>query len=257
MSQRAPYRRRATRRRRMAIDLTPRDVELLTLVGLTGYCSTAQLAREFFPTEDRCRRRIRALFDAGLVSVTLASSTKPNLLSLSRPGLALLRSHRPELDGRVHLAGAVRLAGVDHHLAVVDARLYAASLPGATLLEWSNAGGEVRKRLGLSELHLVPDGIAQFEHVVVAVEVDCASQARSVIASKLARYDEAFRLRLLDGAWFVVVDAAERQAGIATMVVERGLADRVRVVDHAQLLHRPVVDVVGFVELRREHRGLS
>lgn len=243
----APYRRRATRRAGSVFEITERDVDLLALVGLAGYVSTAQLAREFFPSFDRCRRRLRQLFDGRLITVTLASSTKPNLISLTRPGLGLVLKRRPELDGRAYLAGAIRLAGVEHHLAVIDARLYAAALGaarGVPLLQWSNSGGALERELGLVDWHLSPDGVAQFvPSCYVGVEVDCNTEPRSVIASKLERTAGVLRAGLLSAVWFVVRAAPDRRVGIEGLVSERGLSAWVRVIDHALVCTRPVVDV--------------
>jgi len=246
MSALVPYRRRATRRTGGAFEITERDIELLALVSLAGYVSVAQIAREFFPSVDRCRRRLRQLFDGRLITVTLASSTKPNLISLTRPGLALVLKRRPELNGRAYLAGAIRLAGVDHHLAVVDARLYAAALGelrGVPLLQWSNAGGTLPRDLGLIDWHLTPDGIAQFGRSFVGIEVDLNTEPRSVIASKLDRYTGAMKAGLLHSLWFVARAAPERLVGIGGLISERGLSGAVRVLDHALVCARPVVDV--------------
>lgn len=261
MSARAPYRRRAMRRPGSVFEITERDLDLLALVGLAGYLSTAQIAREFFPSIDRCRRRLRQLFDGRLITVTLASSTKPNLISLARPGLSLVLRQRPELNGRVYLAGAIRLAGVEHHLAVVDARLYAAALSalrGVPLVQWSNGGGALVRELGFSEWHLSPDGVALFANsLVVAVEVDCNTEPRSTIASKLDRYAGAFNARRLDALWFVVRGSSDRRESVVKLVSERGLASAVRVIDHGLLVARPLVElgVLGGTTRPKEGRA--
>ena len=65
------------------IVLTQRDIRIMMLIGLCRYCSTDHIKVEFFPdaTICRCRRRLRQLYDAGYLQVTLTSSTKPNLYS--------------------------------------------------------------------------------------------------------------------------------------------------------------------------------
>ena len=69
MTDRAPKTaRRARKRGTGPVVLTDRDIELLCLVGLCRYVSTNQLAREFFPSLDRARRRMREQLAAeGLV----------------------------------------------------------------------------------------------------------------------------------------------------------------------------------------------
>lgn len=253
MSASISYRGRAERRRAGSFELTERDIDLLALVGLVGYASTEQLGREFFPSADRCRRRIRQLFDGQLVAVTLASSTKPNLVSLTRRALGLLAERRPALGERARLAGAIRLAGVRHHLAVVDARLYAAALGsgcGMPLVSWSNAGGDLMRELGLAFWHLVPDGVAVFATATgnrtIGVEVDCAgTESRSVLASKLDRHRQAVSAGALDELWMVVCAGAERRRGVEELVSAAGLGAVAQILDHRQLLIRPVAAPAG------------
>jgi hypothetical protein len=106
--------------------LVSRDYDLLAFTGLCRYVSTDQIARAFFPSEDRARRRLRVLLDAGLIVVLVADSTRPNLVSLTRRGIAVVAERSPKVAERLRTSGAVRLSAIDHHLAIVDARLFAA-----------------------------------------------------------------------------------------------------------------------------------
>jgi hypothetical protein len=154
-------RSRTARTRRGLPPIGERDLDILTLVGLCRFVTTPQIARDLFSSEDRARRRLRQLFDAKLVAVTLTSSTQPNLISLTREGHELLKAHRPELAARIRRTGLIRLGELEQHLLLVDARLYAAAwgeahrvplvrwtnnpaaFPGANALAEFDAGGQV------------------------------------------------------------------------------------------------------------------
>lgn len=251
MTERRPKRAREARASAPTVVVTERDLDLFTLVGLARYASTDQVARDLFPSDDRARRRLRQLFDAGFVAVTLASSTAPNLISLTRRGIGALLAARPDLEDRVRLAGPIRLAGVAHHLAVVDARLYAAAFGERNrtpLLVWSNASGSLGRELGLGELQLQPDGIAQFERAgstfSVAVEVDCGTEPlATVLGRKFERYALAFGLGRLDALWVSVLAGARRREAIALLAAEHGLGAVAHVFDHAFTRQRPAAAV--------------
>jgi hypothetical protein len=237
--------------KRPVVALTGRDVELLILIGLCRYLSLAQATREFFPSEDRARRRIRQLFDAGLLAVTLSSSIEPNLLSLTRLGLAAVLERIPsELGERVRMAGPIRLAGVRHRLAITDTRIYASHFGrqrGTPLTRWSNAGGELGRERGLDKLHLAPDGMAEFagSHYVGA-EIDCSTESLSVLRSKFDRYRTAAVDQQLHGLWLVVIGGEERQANLRRLVDAAQLSGWAAIIPHDQLLTRPIraVDLV-------------
>lgn len=134
-------RSRTVRTRRTLPPISERDLDVLTLIGLCRFVTTAQVARDLFTSADRARRRLRQLFDAKLVAVTLTSSTSPNLISLTKEGLEVLKGHRPELAARIRRTGLIRLDELERHLLLVDARLYAAAwglARGTPLVRWTN-----------------------------------------------------------------------------------------------------------------------
>lgn len=245
---RTKSRRMVRRSKRPIVVLTERDLELLILIGLCRYLSLTQAAREFWPSLDRARRRIRQLFDAGLIAVTLTSSTEPNLLSLTKLGqLAVVERVPADLGSRIRLAGPIRLGGVKHHLAITDTRIYAAHLGrkrDAPLSRWSNAGGELGRERGLDALHLAPDGLAEYVTPAgaryIAAEVDCSTESLTVLKSKFERYREAVRDHRVHGVWLVVIGGRERQANLQTLVAEAGLANWISVVPHEYVLVRPI-----------------
>ena len=249
---------RGSRERRSPLVATERDRGILLLVGLCGYVATDQIAREFFPSDDRARRRIRQLFDAGLLCVTLASSTQPNLLSLSKEGLRVVAEAFPHVvpEGQweagncpMRLPGAIRLAGVAHHLAVVDARLYLAALArakGGRIVAWEGGAGALAGELGLRAQRLQPDGIAELDvggrQVCVAVEVDMGTEPSQVLAGKLERYAATWTMQTgPDQVWLVVCSEERRGQHLHDLVESAGVSDRVLVLGHDQTVLRPVV----------------
>lgn len=251
MSGRVAKRRRDQREKAAPIVLEPRDVDVLALVGLCRYCGADQIERDLFPSADRCRRRLRALFDNGYLSFTLVDSRSPNLVGLTRKGVDALRIHLPDVAERVRPAGTIEAAGVAHHRAIVDARLYSVALGrrrGAPLIEWSNAGGELGVRLGLDRFHLEPDGIAGFSApsgtAYVAVEVDRATQrVRTTIAEKISRYREVAAGGLVDALWFVTSAGLGRVQNIEAALIAAGLAEWSRVLTLEHLTARPVLEL--------------
>jgi hypothetical protein len=234
--------------KRPVVALTERDVDLLVLVGLCGYLSLTQVAREFFCSEDRARRRVRKLYDGSLIAFTLTSSVEPNLLSLTRQGLLAVASRVPSsLAERLRLGGPIRLAGVRHRLATSDTRIYAAHLGrkrGTPLTRWSTAGGELGRERGLDKLHLAPDGLAEYQgNQYIAAEIDCSTEALGVLDSKFARYAQAAREKRLDGLWLVVIGGQDRRANLQALVDAAGLSGWALVIVHDQLLRRPIVEL--------------
>ncbi len=242
-----PHRRRAVRHPGSMPVVTERDLDMLTLVGLSRYVSTDQLARDFFPSTDRARRRVRKLFDAGLLTVMVVDSAKPNLVALTRRGLSLLLAREPGLDGRVGRAGAVRLPAVDHHLAVVDARTFAAGLASRERvpLRFESGVGALAAEFGLPSLPLEPDGIAVFgeagETTAVGVEVDLGHEGLKVLVAKFERYAQAFDRGPLDALWLVVEAGPGRRTSLEAAVAAAGIAPRTTIVALSHLRRRPVV----------------
>ncbi len=242
-----------------ALQLTERDLAVLTLIGRVRYLSTAQITWTFFPSADRALRRLRQLFDAKLVAFTLLSSRHPTLVSLTRHGVAEVAKREPELAESLGLAGPIRASGVRHHLMVVDARLYAAEvapLRGAELARWSNPGGGLHRELGVSAFGLAPDGLAEFqantsggdapERSIVAVEVDAHTESvgpKGPLAKKAERYARLADADEVDALWIVATGGAERLRAIEGVFDAAGLGEWSRVIAHAHVTERPVRDL--------------
>ena len=239
--------------------LMKRDIEMFTLVGLTRYMDTNQLAREFFYNKslDACRKRLRKLYDAGYINITLAGSQQPNLISLTGKSLSIVKQKYPELANRIRLPGSLRIGGLRHHLATVDARLYIKNLcekQGLSLLRWANSNGDVGRDIGLDKLRLKPDGLAEIQTpegvLIQGVEVDTGTESLKVIGNKLYRYAEAFSEGFLSELWFVALFGKRRQGAIARQAMKRRLGDKVRIIEHEHIIARPVLKPPKAVALR-------
>lgn len=248
MTARAPKPSRTSRTRASSgFEITERDIDCLILTGLCGAMSTTQAARALFPSIDRARRRVRRCFDSGLINVAVTGANSPNLISLTKRGLWFVESVRPDLEGRLRLAGPIQLATIPHRLMVVDARLYASALGekrGAPLVRWANAGGALAAEIGLANWRVEPDALAEFATpdgaVFVAIEADTGTEpVRSVIGDKLARYLGAAEHGVIDVLWLVVMSEA-RRTSIAQALVEHGLDEFGRVFLADEINERPV-----------------
>lgn len=229
------------------VEITERDEQILLLVGLTGYLSTEQLARESFPTLDRCQKRLRQLFNARLINLTLWASTKPNLVSLTPQGLKLLQERRPEMADRLRLVGVIRLSGIKHHLLTADCRLYLSALlqkENGSLLQWDNGRGSLSSRLRVKEHKLVPDGMAEAEldgqRMIIAFEIDCGTEGGKALEAKLRRYKGLFQAGEVDELWIIVSGGKERQETLTYMAKRAELGEVCRVMSTEQIRRKPV-----------------
>lgn len=246
MKSRQPKRRRTERGSARRIEMTPRDDELLLLTGMCGHIGTDQICRALFTSEDRCRRRVRSLYDAGYLATLLVSSREPSLVRLTNKGLAYVTEKFPEAASRIRLPGPIRLAGIAHRRCVVDTRLYLAALAeqrGTPLIRWSNAGGELGAELGLTDLHLVPDGIAVLatpELVYVSIEIDRTTESLGILSKKIERYVAAAAAGRLDSLWLIITGGSVRYQNLSRLLSEAGLGDWARVIPYSHILTRPV-----------------
>ncbi len=248
-------RRRAVRHAGARLSLTDRDWDLLELVGAARYVSVRHIALAFFPPgSDRATRRIRALYDAGFLRLTVTSSTEPALVSLSPDGLDALWDRLGDEDPRVGLAGAIPLGGVAHHLLLVSARLWAAGLAEVgkpRLLSW-NSGSSEAAVAALGGAKVRPDSMAEFllssGNVMTAfVEGDTGTQRQGVIAGKASRYLPILTAAPRRELWFATAGSARREELLAAACRDAGIAGRTRIIG-ADVLHRRPCEVPARVD---------
>ena len=219
---------------------------MLRLVGVVGYISTEQLARELFPNVDRARRRLRQLCDARYIRVTVTGSRAQNLVSLTPSGRdALEAALGGEVDG-LQLPGPIALASVRHHLAVVDMRLALAALRDAgigELIAWHGGRSRRADEAGFATAKLAPDGLADVRlgnsTGLVAVEVDCATEGTRFLRAKLERYTSLLAVREKTELWLLAEGTASRVVAVSRLCEELGVARKTRLHRYADVVRRP------------------
>lgn len=226
--------------------LVERDLDVLALVALYRYLSTEQVARDLFPSEDRCRRRLRQLYDAGYVNLHIMASNEPAIVTLTASGLNGLGQDRPDVAENVHLPGPLRLAGLPHHLAVVDARQYVRALAradGGVVVRCERGQRGLARDLGLDEARLVPDAVERLvfgrDIVTISVELDRGTEGSRVLGQKLVRYKPVLDSGKLE-LWIVLSGGEGRRRNVESLVRDAGLAEHTRVMDVEHVRARPV-----------------
>jgi hypothetical protein len=190
----ASHRRRTVRWSPVALHLAERDHWLLEALGKLRFATTGQLLRlGFANTRSVASKRLRRLFDAGLVNVWVRCLEAENVYSLTLAGRSVLAG--TSNGHRVHVARGLD-RDLDHTLAVNDVRIALATmLPalGAELTSWLS-DWDLRPR-GVSR-RLVPD--AQFTirwstgaETACNLEVDRRTQSTTAVLRKLMAYRAA------------------------------------------------------------------
>jgi hypothetical protein len=237
--------KKATGKKRVV--LTARDMDILTFTGLCGYISSEQVAREWFKSRDRARHRLRDLFQAGLVDLSIVCSTRPNLVSLTRLGTKTVAKVRPSVKARLKTTRAIPVAGLEHHLAIVDARFFAAALrlrTGWCLAAWGGGQGELASELGLPQFRLRPDAAFVLTNhtrtCICCLEVDCGTEGTPVLDSKIERYGDLLGHGGIQELWVVVTAGVGRQETLKKLIAKGGLGRWTRFLTPSSINARPV-----------------
>lgn len=223
--------KRASRRTRMpkrGIRLRDRDVEILLAIAKMRLVRTTEISRLFFEAKGTAQKRLRKLFDAGLIRAIVADLASENRFAITRLGHAFLEGaldsdevppyrNPPKSDGRslVHLdllnAYRVGLA--------VGAREHGVELQRFRT-DWE-------LRSSAPHAALVPDALISIavggKSLGLALEVDVGTEALSVVRRKLVRYAELharnsllFAMRV--DALVFVVEGRRRARSIASLL---------------------------------------
>ena len=237
---------------RCIVQITARDADVMAAVAANNYMSAQQIARDAFPSEDRCRRRLRQLLDARYIAATLVSSQAPNLVSITRDGLAALADRGVDISAWRPPA-PIRSSAVPHHLLGVDARMYAAGLivEGlGRLATWEAGKGETARALGLCAAHIAPDFIAFVEirgqSGVVVGELDCGHEGTALI-EKLHKYWRWLPHQQATRLWLIADGDDARVRQVCRMCA--GFEKWVRIMRPADLRRRPIVKTPGELNL--------
>lgn len=195
--------RRASRRKRVpqrGARLRDRDIDILLALAKMRLLRTSDLGRLFFDSIGTCQKRMRKLYDAGLVRAIVTELAAENRYALSRLGYALLEEAidedelpawrpAPRTDGRsiahLDLLNRFRIA------LACEAPRFEGKLV-RFVPEWDLRAGQPRAQI-------IPDAIAIVStsagHLTLAVEVDTGSEAPAAVAKKVRAYEQAELMR--------------------------------------------------------------
>lgn len=180
----------------MTVRLTARDKALLTALSRFRIARSSDLIRLGFPRtrRDGAQRRLRKLFDAGLITVHLRGLNDENLYALTRKGRELLGVQESA-------RGRIPKKGLNHHLAVVSTWVDIALGVGkhtAMRLDSFQPERVLREQFGRQGHPVIPDALVQLclhhpqgNHRVlrVALEVDLGTEHRPTLERKFRAYE--------------------------------------------------------------------
>lgn len=268
----APARRRTSRRQDpTSVVGNARDVAILESLAWAGVLSTSQLERLHFRARRRAQRRLRELFDHGLLRAHLQGGAleRENVYTLSPLGLDLLVERGSFPEGSPPLARTPAPGKLRHTLLTRDVfvALRLAHEVGALMLDDFRFDGELAREPDLRARGIIPDGLALLRIAdrpeTWAIEVDAGTETTTVLRAKFARYAAAFASRsglFASLSLVVLAPRAGRLQTLAAIVREAGLAERTRVAllaDFGPSLDAPRAHGAGAPDGRTERLGAS
>ena len=219
-----------------------RDLEILADLAWAGVLSTGQLLALHFRARRRAQRRLRELFDHGLIRAHLQGEAleRENVYTLSPQGLELLVERGAFPDGppplgRVPAPGKLRHALLARQVFVTLRR---AHLSGALTLDDFRFEGELAREPSFRAHALIPDALAlvrvDARSETWAIEVDAGTETTTVLRAKFDKYARAFAAAqglFASPALSLVVLAPRtgRAQTLASVVAAAGLGARTRV----------------------------
>lgn len=188
-----------TSRSRRRLETVParirdRDLWIFEALGKMRFLTTAQLARLFFGGSRWCaNKRLRRLYDAGLVVVWVRSLAEENLYSLSRKGRETLRCEAEVQQPRIYCPGGLDKQ-LTHLLAINDVRvgmIAALSDNVGHLIEW-HSDWDLRQHAGAL---IVPDSIFTIQWTdastatrTYSLEIDHHTKSTTRFLNKIVGY---------------------------------------------------------------------
>ena len=243
-----------------------RELRCLETLVWAGLLSTGQIERLFFPSRRRAQRRLRALFDHGLVRAHLQTSALhlENVYTPTPLALDLLEDHVGFEDGRPRLARFPRPQRLAHALAVreVFVALLVAEKAGVLRLLDFRFEEELAAEPVFRGARIVPDAVAELavgdDVSTVGVEVDLGTETTAALRAKLDAWRALLARRGAPVETLLLVAATPRRARTLTrLATEAHLPPSARVVLSAELgvlfgagWPRPVAAAPGRAERR-------
>jgi DNA-binding PadR family transcriptional regulator len=194
--------------------LTERCIDLLKLLLVARWLTTAQIHRRFFSTAtaDAVRKRLRKLSAAGYVVVVRRDRMSQALFRLGPEGMRFLET----LGGEPVVVERKPPIQRKHAEAITDFRI-AAELAGQ--LKFFYAAHELPK-LGWDHA-IIPDAIVGLGEKIFAIEVDTGVEGvQFIVRSKMPAYSRGFD-NLPLSALLIVADRTARVSSLAKAIGDR------------------------------------
>lgn len=225
-----------------------RDVRVLLSLAWAGILSTRQIERLHFPSRRTAERRLRALFDHGLVRAHLQGEAlhRENVHTLTKRGAAMLESDRGVDPGHVRLARLPKTRKLKHTLAIRDVfvSFLEAERDGLLQVVDFRFEGDLAHDPAVGLPGIVPDAICTVRALdhdrVLLVEVDLGTETKAMLEKKLVSYRAALAGahagRHADARTLLIVaHDPRRAASLAALVARHGLGHIARVVTFGTL----------------------
>ncbi|MFI5298621.1 MAG: replication-relaxation family protein [Polyangiales bacterium] len=229
---------------------TSRDVEAMLSLAWAGLLSTSQLQALHYPSKRIAQRRLRALFDAGLVRVHVPSQrlSDESTYTLSPEGIELLEARGLVDDESIEPARAPRLQKLAHTLLCREpfVMLCLAEHAGRLRLLDYQFDHDLARATAFTKLGVLFDGLAVVQRgdrkVALAVECDAGTETTTVLRQKCEK------LKTVMPGVPTLVAAASAQV-VFVVLTERRRATIVRLVAETALGAARVVLRADFAPL--------
>lgn len=211
----------------------PRDIETLRSLAWARFLTTSQIAALHFPSRRVAQRRLRALFDHGLIRTRLQGEAvlhRDSLHALSAAGARLLEERGTANDiARPGRFPAWR--ALPHATAIRDVfvAFRSAERDGRIALDDVLFEGDLVRVPTLVEAGLIPDLLVTIRTASgerrIAVEVDLGTEPNRVLKAKLDRYATLIGAGFCHEVLFVLGGARRL---LESLVAESGIGGSVR-----------------------------
>jgi hypothetical protein len=226
---------RASRRQRVStrgVRLRDRDIDILLALAKMRLLKTSNLTVLYFSAKGTCQKRLRKLFDAGLVRTIVTDLAADNRYALTPLGHALLVEALPDEDvpdfrpaPRIDGRGLAHLELVNRYRIALAKGATAASVELVAFVpEWELRSAE-------PTAPLIPDAALTLrvdgrDHGI-AMEVDTGSEPPATVVRKVERYEAAVLARrrvggLLAPTVVIIASSARRARSLARALANAG-----------------------------------
>lgn len=185
--------KRAERNREKKIFLMSRDFNILWALARMGSLRTQDLGRLFFGSGSGANKRLRVLFDAGLIEVSVASLAQENVYTLAPKGKEALQGRFPQEVFRFAPTGKLNREHL-HALNAFRISLVLAVRKAGLQLSFFRPEWELKRESNPNLIGLVPDALFEIEdksgrRFTYALEVDLGTEDPAYFGkTKIRRY---------------------------------------------------------------------